>query len=270
MRSLALVVFAAFAMTWIPPPARAAEPDLREAATRIRHAAGAHRLLLLGELHGTREIPQVVRMLVEAYARDAPVTLGLEIPLSEQALIDRYIDSDGNPAARAALRQGAFWQVRGVQHDGRRNMDMLELIERMRQLRHRGHGIAILAFDDAPGAQVGSEARDQAMAERLRAALRAKPGMRLIALAGNVHAMRRRPENAPAEMQASMGSRLLDLDPFSVDISAQTGQFWACPHRCGPEDVHARGRSGPSSDGVYDYEIVLPRLSIAHLIGAED
>lgn len=270
-KAFALVFLATFEMAGISASAQPLDSTLRDAAARIHSAAGAHGLILLGEMHGTREIPLLVASLVEAYARETPVILCLEVPVSEQAAIDRYFDSDGSAGARAALRQGTFWQVRGVQHDGRRNFDVLELIERMRALRHRGHRVAILAFDNAQGARVDSEARDEAMSVRLRAARLAQPTSRLIALAGNVHTMRRRPENAPAQMQRPMGSRLLDLDPFAVDISARAGQFWACLKQCGPQDAHPRAQSsGPSNDGVYDFDVVLQQLSVAKLLGTGD
>lgn len=57
-------------------PAHAADRWLDEgiaaASELIRSQAGEHRLLLLGEKHGTREIPVLVETLVAAYADGAP------------------------------------------------------------------------------------------------------------------------------------------------------------------------------------------------------
>ena len=52
------------------------DPGIQEAANFIRSEAGSHRLILLGEMHGTREAPQLVGELVAAYSSQGPVLLG--------------------------------------------------------------------------------------------------------------------------------------------------------------------------------------------------
>jgi hypothetical protein len=51
-----------------------------DTAAQIRQHAGEHRLLVLGEFHGTRETPLLVRQLVDDYSRNGPVLLALELP----------------------------------------------------------------------------------------------------------------------------------------------------------------------------------------------
>ncbi len=41
-----------------------------DTVTQIRRYAADHRMLVLGELHGTRETPLLVRQLVDDYSRD--------------------------------------------------------------------------------------------------------------------------------------------------------------------------------------------------------
>lgn len=111
------------------------------------------------------------------------------------------------------------------------------------------------------------------MAQRVRAAYATLPEGRLLALAGNVHAMLRKPDRAPAQMQTPMGQHLRDLDPYAVNISGRTGQLWACMAECGPVDARTPYlRSGPIRggfyDGVFDLQVVLPAFSVARLIGA--
>lgn len=244
-------------------------PAIADAATLIRKQAAGHRLILIGELHGTRQVPELVARLVTAYASSEPVLLGLEVHASEQPAIDRYLRSDGDAKARAALARGAFWRTRGVQHDGRRNYDVLDLIEKVRRLEAAGREVGVLAFDNPAGDAVESQARDKAMADRLRRAFAAMPRGRLLAVAGNVHAMLERPAYAPAQMQTPMGSWLRDLHPFSIDIGAREGDFWACMKTCGSVAVQPRAdASGPTDGGDYNLLIVLPRLTVAHLIGA--
>lgn len=54
-----------------------------DTAAQIRQHAGDHRLLVLGEFHGTRETPLLVRQLVDGYSRTGPVLLALELPRGE-------------------------------------------------------------------------------------------------------------------------------------------------------------------------------------------
>lgn len=78
-----------------------------EAATQaIVGHAGTRRLILLGESHGTREIPDLVHALAAAYAPKGPVLLGLEIPHGEQLALDAYLRSDGGARHCAGARSG--------------------------------------------------------------------------------------------------------------------------------------------------------------------
>lgn len=78
-------------------PAASAE----DTAAQIMRQAGASQLVVLGELHGTREMPQLVQELVQAYvAQGTPVHLGLELPATENARLATYLASNGDAAAR--------------------------------------------------------------------------------------------------------------------------------------------------------------------------
>lgn len=241
-----------------------------EAVQLIRTQAADHRLILLGEKHGTREIPELVQALAAAYAQDGPVLLGLEVHRSEHTAISRYLESDGGADARAALRRAPFWQVKGDQHDGRRSHDMLDLIEALRGLRAQGRDVAILPYDRIPGTTHDHHARSVAMARQVRAGLSALPRGRLLVLTGNVHAMLERPVDAPAQMQVPMGAWLRDVDPFAVEITARGGEFWACMARCAAmAEFPAQGSSGRTGGGPYQLRIVLPKFSVGRLLGDE-
>ncbi|MCB1598770.1 MAG: calcium-binding protein [Lysobacterales bacterium] len=226
--------------------------------------------MLLGEKHGTREIPRFVADFLRAQPEDQALTLGLEYPCSEQSAFERFLDSDGGAAARAALRASSYWQVTNDQHDGRRSEDMLDLLEAVRQIRASGRDIAVLAYDLAPGTKHDHHSRDKMMAESLRAARQERPDRRLLVLTGNVHAMKARPSYAPPEMQQPMASYLADLKPLAVNIEANSGEFWGCRGSCGPV---AAGNSGAThrveQGGPYDLRLVLPEFSVARLLGGE-
>ena len=247
--------------------------DFTSTVERLRNGAGEHRLVLLGETHGTRETPDLVASLVAAYAAEGPVLLGLEIHRSEHAALSRYLVSDGGETARAALRATPFWSVRDDQHDGRRSEDMLDLIEALRVLRGSGRDVAVLPYDvERSFVRASRDARDQAMAARVRDAYAVLPRGRLLVLGGNVHAMLRKPTPAPTQMQVPMGEQLLDLAPYSVRIDANAGQSWACMNPCGPLPVTPNTLQDGVPAGMfaqsYHLQVVLPRFSVARLLGA--
>lgn len=245
------------------------DQGLTDAVGLIQKEAADHRIVLIGELHGTRQVPELVAALLSAYSQDGPVSLGLEIPQSERPALSRFLASDGDRKARSALAAGDFWRVRGVQHDGRRNLDVLDLIDKVRHLKASGRNVDVLPYDNAANQPVDSETRDKAMAARLREAFATMPRGRLLVVSGNVHAMLERPGDAPAEMQTPMGTYLRDLDPFSVDVTAREGEYWACVQKCGPVALHAPSlRSHRVEGGPYHLLVVLPRLTLARLMGA--
>jgi hypothetical protein len=252
------------------PPALATPdlaPDLAMAAERIQAQAGTHRLLLLGEMHGTREAPGTVAALATRYAAEGPVVVGLELSELLTPVIDAYLHADGGEAARAALLAPASWHVPRARSDGRRNFQVIELLEQLRLLKAQGREVSVLAFDDPPRATPDSQARDKSMAARIRGAYAALPRGRLLALSGNVHAMRHKPMFAP-EMQDTMGSYLIDLEPYSVFINANGGEYWACGDgSCGPVRKSAGAITtelGP--DAEFDFVYALPRFTVAELI----
>lgn len=89
------------------------------------------RYLVIGELHGTEEMPAFFGELVTEVAARKPVTVVLEYPQSRQRDLDRYLASSGSEADRKALLAADYW-VRG--RDGRSSRAMLALIETLRSL----------------------------------------------------------------------------------------------------------------------------------------
>ena len=250
-------------------PAASAQHGREAAAEELVAAVADHRLVLLGEMHGTREIPMLVGDVVERMSRSEPVLLALEIHSGEHARLAAYMDGDGSAAQRESLRKSPFWSVAPERNDGRRSEDMLDLVERVRGLRESGRDVAILPFDVSGGVSRGSQWRDQAMAAHLRSAYGALPRGRLLALTGNVHAMRERPGYAPPQLQEPRGAYLQDLAPLSVEISAREGAFHACTvDGCGPVPVGHAGTAGAQRDGSpFHHRIVLLRFTPARQVG---
>lgn len=243
-----------------------------DTAAQIRQHAADHRMLVLGEFHGTRETPLLVRRLVDDYSRDnTPVLLALELPRGENPTLRDYLQSDGGAAARQRLHGRAFWTVRDDQHDGRRSRDMLALIESLRALKAQGRVIDVVGYD-VDRSDGGNQARDNRMAAELRRQYRRMPdGARMLVLTGNVHAMLQRPAVAPPEMQTRpMASLLRDLDIYSVGLGALRGHFWGCGDTCMARSIPEQLASGPRVDShagrQYDLRVWMPELSVGTLV----
>lgn len=207
-------------------------------------------MLLLGEIHGTVEVPELVGDLVcAAAARDLPVLLGLEIPEFEQSSLRRFVYGEIN---ECELTAGRFW-TRPFQ-DGRSSTAMADLLTRARDLRSRGASIEILAFDswDDPNH------RDRSMAESVLRELRTRKHHVAIILAGNLHTPTAGAGDGDGDPPMGVYVRRTHADTLSVRIDFAGGSAWICTETCGPQPLGAEGaegrtlvlHDGPDASGV--------------------
>src|SRR5438552_2936988 len=95
------------------------------------------RVVWVGEMHGTSEMPALFADLVCVASTTARrVVVALERGADEQPLWDRFLISDGGPAARAALLKGSDWT--SPTQDGRNSVAMLALADRLREYKAQG------------------------------------------------------------------------------------------------------------------------------------
>ena len=240
-----------------------------EAVDTLTRESDGHRLVVLGEMHGTREVPLLAGDLVERWSNASPVLLALEIPAREHGALREAVASGGADAAIGRLRQRAWWQVPADENDGRRSEDVLALVRRIGQLKASGRDVAILPFDprDIRCYQRGN--CEAAMAHVLRHAHDAFPRGRIVVVTGNVHAMRSRPASAPEGFpDQPMTAMLQDLSPYSVNVTAARGAYWACSETCWTVEVapsRSGGREGLNSP--FDYRLVLPLFTPIRQVG---
>jgi hypothetical protein len=217
-----------------PPPLSPAE------AARLET-----RLVLLGDVPGTNEIPAFVAALACQAARGGvPVVVALELLRVDQPWVDTYFSSAGGAAVRAAfLASARSFGPAGL--SGRGSGAVLALLDVLRGLRDGGLPLRVLAFDEAANAP----SRNQARARTLEQARRSEPEALLLVVVERGAARTVRPAGEASEA-ASLGWYLArwGLRPLALDLRSPGGEAWACPSggACGPTPVPGQA---PPPDG---------------------
>lgn len=206
--------------------------------------------ILIGEIHGTWETPVVVASLVKQAAEmQNTVVLCVELPSSEQAAIDRFLNSNGESNAKHDLLSSSFWSGQ----DGRASVGMFAMLELVRRLRKDGNNVQITAIDfdwSSPQAGQSANGRDEAMANNLLKIRQELPDAVLISLTGNVHANTANgaPWNENYTPMGSMVSHSI-TDVVSLRVTCSGGQAWVIEEN-GPRVRALKGQDQGDTAGI--------------------
>lgn len=199
----------------VTDPGLVIEPAALAAARRSLDSAG---LLLLGEIHGVRENPLLIRALMQAFGL---TSLALEWPGDLAPVMRAFLA--GQPLADHCFVWG---------RDGRITAGHLAVLAE----RAAAGPLELIMFDGVIGEGWSWSQRDEAMARRLLAA--SGPGTRTLAVAGNAHTL-----VSPIELGVPMGARLAGRRPGvrEIRISYGGGGFYnggsrQFARRAGPQD----------------------------------
>ncbi|WP_095980041.1 hypothetical protein [Melittangium boletus] len=187
--------------------------------------ARAGNVVLLGELHGTQQVPHfVAQSTCQVVTQGIPVTVGLEVPAANQERLDTFLGSEGTEADWAKLMESPFW--RSPYPDGRNSEGVVYLLDALRKLRAQRLDVKVFAYDRPP---LEGEAREEAMAQRVLEVAAASPGRALLVVSGNLHP--RQVQGLPwAPGYRPMGLRLAEqrAHVYSLDIAYKGGTAWIC------------------------------------------
>lgn len=176
------ILLAALVLLFAPAVAHADCPALPGVQPVL---AERHDYVLVGEAHGTVELPAVFADLVcQAAADGRPLLVGVEHAPENQIALDAFLASDGGAAAQETLLTAPAWNEAG----SRGSQAMLDLIERVRRIKADGVNVRVIAFDHVIETAGTSELREQNMAGNLTSALAEAPGARVLVLTGLGHA----------------------------------------------------------------------------------
>lgn len=193
------------------------------------------RYLVLGEMHGTNEMPAIFVDAVCLTSKKRKVVVALELPETDQPLINAWVASDGSDEAKQAVLAAPFWNSKFK--DGRSSEAMFGLLERLRVLKSKGQIQAVVAFQPVDVKNPwGNEAYEKGMAKLITD--NTPKGATALVLVGNVHAMRTKFER-PTASYLPMAGHLPARNALSFNIWNDGGLAWVCtgPNICGPTPI---------------------------------
>ncbi|WP_156457730.1 DUF6624 domain-containing protein [Altererythrobacter sp. Root672] len=190
------------------------------------------RWIVIGEIHGTNEIPAAFVDAVCLTSITRPLVVALEQSSSDQVAIDEFIRSDGSAEATQRFRSAAMWNM--PIKDGRSSEAYFRLFRTLRQMSSEGRIISVVAFQPSAFSERPTPAKyEEAMAELLKGA--AAGDATVIALVGNLHAML---DETPWEPKyLAMAAHLPREATVTLNTVSDGGETWTCqgqPIKCGP------------------------------------
>jgi hypothetical protein len=199
--------------------------------------------IMLGDLHGTREIPAFVGRALASISARGPAVLALEMWRDQLALVDGYL---AGTATRAQLIAGTAWTQ--PYQDGRTSVAAVALLDEVRRLRATGRAISVVAIDE-PGLE--PEAREAAMANRVIAARREHPQATLLVYAGNLHTKKAAVKVKPGFAWMAMRVAAAGIEVTSYLPRWADGTAWVCTdnvaEHCGVTWIGGRAPSTPGA-----------------------
>ncbi|WP_375756524.1 hypothetical protein [Corallococcus exercitus] len=191
----------------------------------LRKQAKAGGLMLLGELHGTQEVPRFIAQSVcQLITSGMPVTVGLELPVENEERITTFLQSQGGEVDWLKLMEAPFW--RSPYPDGRGSAAVANMLEQLRQLRAQGLDVAVFVYDHP---KLSGQQREDALTRTVLAQVKATPRRFHLVVSGNVHS--RTAKGLPWDKQyRPMGYLLKDQldDVTALDMAYDSGTAWIC------------------------------------------
>jgi hypothetical protein len=211
------------------------------------------RVVMVGEMHGTRESALFAGALAEAFARSGDsVLLGIEIPEAE-------IGSFSAQRSEASLLASPFFQ--GINGDGRNSAAWKELL----LTASKNPRIGLIFFDQK------GPTRDSMMAVNILRAMEEHPGWKVVTLSGNMHNKVRLYNGRPMAGRYLLEGAGRDLAGrlCAINIAYQNIAMWADMgdglklHTGKSDNIYAQ--AAPSENSLlfldprseYDYNAVL-------------
>jgi hypothetical protein len=194
-----------------------------------------HKIVMVGEVHGTNEMPATfVRLVCAALRQGNTVSVGLEIWFGERPPLEKYLQSNGDALAKRELLSSIFWKNN---RDGRSSVAYADMIDAFRRLRQAGFPLSVAPLMTEPVTAENVHGVDEIMAAWVRREYETQTTGLTMTYTGNVHSMKILPDWMPPTIPEPMGSRLSKFSPVSIKLESSGGSAWNCTPECGKHDM---------------------------------
>lgn len=233
------------------------------------------KLILFGELHGTKEAPEFFLNAVCNSLQYAPKTyVILEKYKDEQSYISDYLNTQNAPVSSLVNNQPSW--SRKVQ-DGRRSDAIAALFVQLKLLKQQGANIEVIAVAPSSKQHKKGIPKAQAMAQNVRDVITAAKDKKalFLGLFGRTHIRVEKishNENTPKKPQ--MGYLLRDLNLLSLEIKHLDGTAWVCypgkntPFECGSKARDANTQKWPQASSIMMYDALINGYHGGFFVGA--
>ena len=208
-------------------------------------------IVLFGELHGTKEIPNLLKRFFRELAESETFNIALEIPMNCQSSIDTFL-MNGNEQYLKTLE--FFKNI--SESDGRNSREYLELIKDIYKInKHKQHKIFIfcIELDSFSSGKTAQEEKEEALTKKVLDL--AKYGY-LFVILGDIHAAKRIITFGDKKIVPA-GYRIhskLNGKVISIRLSPQSGSFFNVTKKIVSQE-------NKSFDNYFDYAILLKKVS---------
>ncbi|MEE3624206.1 hypothetical protein UCD39_09450 [Nitrospirillum sp. BR 11752] len=235
-----LALTAALALLMAPQAGRAAQCTPVPGVDTFLDPAKTY--FVVGDLHGTAEIPAMVAGIACAAAtKFHKVVLALEFPVTNAEALSNFSRHPESPAAALPF----FAADPGGMTDGRSSVAMAQMLERVRTLASPDIAVSFVPFQPVP-ASSDPGLYERAMAVGIIAAHQAHPDAKILIFVGRTHARRAPTDRTGALLP--MAATLPAGETVSLDVTPTGGSAWNCrgtsltlaDMKCGPNSLGDR------------------------------
>ncbi|HLD15462.1 MAG TPA: hypothetical protein VJB94_02690 [Candidatus Nanoarchaeia archaeon] len=181
------------------------------------------KLILIGELHGTKEIPEIISEFFSKFAIGKDFNLCLEIPSIEQANLNKFLET-----GRENLLKSMNFFKQTKNSDGRNSIEYLNLIKNIYNLNKKHNKeIKVYCIDisEVDSKRNVQEQREEKIAENIIKLLSNKVTFVII---GNIHASKNvvKFDNFSFKTSGKIIFDKIGSNLLSINIWPKSGEFF--------------------------------------------
>ena len=194
-------------------------------------------LIIFGEVHGTKEIPEMLSQFFSEIAKEEDFNVCLEIPEEFQENPYNFFKMDDNEIS-----------------DGRNSLEYFNLISKLKILNKKyNKNIKLFCVDPIAHSQ---EEKEDGLAKNI---LKSLSGKKTFAIIGNIHAYKKIINLAELKIttSGSIVSDNLNYKMFSINISPKKGEFF----NFGLHEIHGQDNSDKDFNKGFDYVLEIKKVS---------